>query len=101
MTAIDKNCYEQLKNSHHELSMIGEPLSNPETFVEDWWQQEDYGSFHLGVPSFPDRPALVFLVRAALALTAGEHLRALELLRIAIEDIGVTQTALEQTAVLN
>ena len=65
MSAIDQTSYEQLKKTHHELSVLGEPLPSPEHFVEDWWGQEDTGEFHLGVPSLPDRPALVFLVRAA------------------------------------
>jgi len=97
MSSIDRGSYEQLQQVHHELSMIGETrFVSQEHFIEDWWAQEDTGSFHLGCPSFQDRRALALLVYAARALNAGEHGRAIELLKLALEEISVTQAALEQ-----
>jgi hypothetical protein len=96
MSAIDQSIVEQLKQIHHELSMLDEPLPNPENFVADYWSEEVECLYSLGCPDSHDRRSFIFMLHACRSLNAGEYARAADLLQIALENINAAQPALEE-----
>src|ERR1700674_4242577 len=87
MSLIDSNSFNQLKEVHEELTELGEPLSSQKHFIKDYWNEEDDGAYEMGIPDSEDRRAFVFIIHAGRSLNAGEHSRAVELLKIAIKDM--------------
>lgn len=56
-------------------------------YARSWRNEEDSMSFHIGVPSFENRPALVFTIEAARAMAANDKALAMRLLELAAEAI--------------
>ena len=54
-------------------------------WAKGFLREESEGTFRIGVPDFPDRPALVAIIEAARALCGLERARALENLRTALD----------------
>jgi hypothetical protein len=52
-------------------------------YAHDWWKQEDYGDYHVGIPSFVSRQAMVLLVEAAGALAGDHWTKAMKLTKMA------------------
>jgi hypothetical protein len=50
-----------------------------------WWAKENTGDFHIGAPSFEDRPALIYVIEAArniCGIAPGTARKLLELARL-------------------
>lgn len=57
-------------------------------FFRQWWTEEEMGSYHLGVPTQADRPAMIYALWAVRALNGeGSRETAAALLRMALEEI--------------
>jgi hypothetical protein len=57
-------------------------------YAQRWWPEEDLGEYHIGVPGFERRPALIFAVEAArISNGAGSGPHAARLLRMAADEL--------------
>lgn len=53
------------------------------SYTPDWWKAEDDGAFHVGVPSYEGRKALIFLIEAARNVCSVRYDMAIRLLEMA------------------
>lgn len=60
--------------------------SDEKWFADQWMHEEDSGSFWLGGPNFPDRPAMILALNAIRALNTGHREQATELLKLALAE---------------
>lgn len=56
-------------------------------YAGDWRREEDSNEYMIGCPSYPDRPALIFVVEAARLLCGVERDGAVRLLRMALDEL--------------
>jgi hypothetical protein len=56
-------------------------------YALQWWEEERRMAFDIGLTYFTNRPALIFLIEAARALSAGQNNLAMKLIRLAQADL--------------
>lgn len=56
-------------------------------YVENWWKEEEAQDFNIGCPSHEGRKALIWTVEAARLICAVAYEPALQLLKMAAEEV--------------
>ncbi|HIY85779.1 MAG TPA: hypothetical protein H9822_04955 [Candidatus Yaniella excrementavium] len=106
MTQINPEAQEQIRNAYTRMAeeadyFPGGPRGDSvghrdipqeqEGYIRQWWDQEDAGDYHIGVPSQPHRKALIYAVEAANNITNWSPEKAKKLLALGIEEIDSLQ----------
>jgi hypothetical protein len=80
----------QLRSAYHTAAPVSSRAAesrDADEFAAWWWEQELACQYHLGCPSFSDRPALLYAVLGCKHLCGVDHKSALRMLRMAIAEI--------------
>lgn len=74
-----------------ELPELAQLAEEADGYARAWRAQESARLFAIGRPTYADRPALVYVVEAARALTARNRDGAARLLRLALTELEATR----------